>query len=237
MPGEMDRKSSALRSRDISGAVRTIIYTFIFVMVTTGPSSAQQAIVKVKVPGNVSGAFDIVINIDNALDLDSGQFDIYFDPYAIRVRDVKDGAIGGILIPIDIWTILNPGRIRAIFNLPGVKAISGNGYLAKINAEPIGKTGGTTNLTLHKGLLVNKDAKRTPAQWINGKVKIEGIVSKVEPVAATQSEQACGPDTESSGITISTPMALAGLAILAAIPGLFLILFRKGQKITQLPSE
>jgi hypothetical protein len=116
-----------------------------------------------------------------------------------------------------------------IFNFPGVQGICGTGHLATINAGAIGKTGDTIGLTIHKGLLVNKEAKQIPAQWLNGKVKIEGIVPKVEPAAATRSEQVSGPDTESGGITIPTSMALAGLAAFAAIPGLLMILFRKRQ--------
>lgn len=226
----MDRKSSDLRSRNISGAVRVIIFfTIIFVMVTTGPSSAQEAIVKVNVPESVSGTFDIFINADNALDLDSGQFDLSFDPNAIQVLDVKDGDIGDFTVPVIFWTIIDPGRIRVIFNFPGVQGVNGTGNLATITAAAIGKPGDTIGLTIHKGLLVNKEANQIPAQWINGKVIIEGIVPKVESAATTRSEKVSGPDTESGGITIPTSIVLGGLAVLALIPILFMIFFRKRQ--------
>ena len=224
-PGLTIRRPTSLRQ--IPGPARIIGIGFILLLVTIGSSwAAPPAVVRLHVPTSASGAFEIVIHIDNVWDLDAGQFDLSYDARAIQIMEVKDGVIGDIAVPVGPWTILNPGRIRVLFNIPGARGVSGTGHLTRIQANAIGKPLETIPLTIHQGLLVNKEAAGIPAQWISGCVTIEGVVPEAGPASAPEADPAADSDVQSQGITLSTPMALAGLAVLAAVPGLFLILLR-----------
>ena len=199
----------------------------VFFIFMAAPLPAQQTLVKVNVPEKVSGDFDFTIGIENALDLDSGQFDLSFDPDAVKILDVKNGRMGDAQVPVDLWTLPGPDRVRVIFNFPGVSAISGTGHLAEINARVIGKAGKMISLDFHKGLLVDENANAIPTDWINGQTKVQKAAAESDPVQAPLSKKESGPETRPQGITLSTPMALTGLAVLVAIPGLFLILYTK----------
>ncbi|MCI5130216.1 MAG: hypothetical protein D3904_01550 [Candidatus Electrothrix sp. EH2] len=216
-----DRKNSGL------GRIFTAMILLFMVAVSAW---AEQTTVKVTAPKRVSGAFAVTIDIANALDLDSGQFDLEFDPDMIRVMDVTDGSIAGITIPVALWSSLGPGRIRVLFNLPGVQGINGTGYLVRIHARAIGKMGDVPGLTITKGLLVNKQADRIPAEWINGNVKIQTYVPDSDSVPAPKTRHSSDPETIPHGISISTPMAVGGLVALTVAPGLFLFLFRRRRK-------
>ncbi len=213
---------------DRTDPARILFIVFLLFMATAFESSAQQTMVRVNAPERISKDFDFTIDVDNALDLDSGQFDLEFDPGAIQVLDVKDGSLADQPVPIRLWTILKPGRIRVIFNFPGVRSVSGTGHLAKINARAIGKTGEITGLDIQRGLLVDQEAKKIPTGWISSQVKIQGTVQVRDSAAVPKQES--GPEPKPQGVSISTSMVLAGLAVLVALPGLFLVLFRKTRK-------
>ena len=135
--------------------------------------SAEQPNVRVNAPEMVSGDFDVTIDIVSIHDMDSGQFDLNFDPGVVTVTDIKAGNIAGTEVPIVHWVLLDQDTIRVLFNLPGVKGISGSGSLAKICSRVTGKAGDISALNLSRGLLVNKEANRIPASWLDGEVEIE----------------------------------------------------------------
>ena len=203
---------------------------FFFLMVPTNLLSAQETTVRVQAPKSISGEFEILIEADSVFNLDSGQFDLAFDPEAIQILDVNNGAIGDTVVPVDLWNTLNPGRIRVLFNFPGVQGICGTGHIAKIRARAIGKTGLPAQLAFQKGLLVDKEAQSSPARWLDGKVDIKGCITRAVAADATGTRGAPEHDTKSRGMTISTPMAIAGLAVLAFIPGLLLVLLRQKKR-------
>ena len=212
------------------GPVRIVLLISIILAVTVDLYAAQKTAVRVNVPQRVSQDFNILIDIDNASNLDAGQFDLVFDPEAIQILDAGNGAIGDTVVPVDLWAQLNPGKIRVLFNFPGVQGICGTGHLANIRARAIGKTGNPVSLAIQKGLLVDQDAQSIPVQWIDGQVDIEGCAEQAEPSHLPRSGQAQETGKKSRGMTISTPMAMAGLAALALFPALLLVILRKRKR-------
>jgi hypothetical protein len=125
----------------------------------------------VNAPERVDGDFSVVIEIANAVDLDSGQFDLYFDPAAVNVTGVDDGLIDDTVIPIDNWAV-DKDKIRVLFNLPGIDGVSGSGSLATIHFETI--VPGDCAMEISDGLLVNNMAEKMPASWDG----VESVVPK-----------------------------------------------------------
>ena len=127
--------------------------------------------VTVNAPEYVSGAFEATIDIENVTDLDSGQFEFSFDPSVVTVEDVEAGSIDGTEIPV-IWSFTDAGTIIATFNLPGLKGVSGSGYVAKIGFEIKGSSGATCVLDISNGWLFDNRAEMIPAIWIDDEVTI-----------------------------------------------------------------
>jgi len=135
-------------------------------------SIAQKAQVRVDAPEVVSGAFSVTIEVYNTVDLDSGQFDLSFDPSVVNVTGVDPGSIAGTEVPIGMWRLMDEGRIRVLVNLPGATGVSGSGSLATINFEVTGAAGDTSVMGLSGGLLVGIGADAIPAIWNGCEVTI-----------------------------------------------------------------
>jgi hypothetical protein len=151
--------------------------------------AAAETTVSVNAPVNgsvTSDTFDVKIDIANVEDLDSGKFELFFDPRVVRVTDVMAGSIDGTPIPISNWDYVHDLStkcvIEVLFDLPGFSGVSGSGHLAMISFEVTGEDGNcsflnisTESLTesmLNNGELVNKDANEIIAEWGNGMVCI-----------------------------------------------------------------
>ena len=166
----------------ISKIISTIIILSITSMILATPVAAYQTGVSVNAPESVDSDFSVVIDIENVVDLDSGQFDLYFDSAAVNVTSVDDGNIGGTAIPIDNWAV-DRDRIRVLFNLPGIDGVSGSGSLATIHFETV--VPGDCAMEISDGLLVNNMAEMIPASWGG----VESVASKTSiPADATESE-------------------------------------------------
>ena len=135
---------------------------------------AEKTQVCVNTPEVASGTFDVTIDIYNAADLDSGQFDLTFDSSVVNVTAVHDGNIAGTTVPIVYWRLLGDGTIRVLFNLPGVVGVSGQGQIATISFEVTGSQGDASVLDISGGELVDTGAEKMPAIWIDNKVAIGG---------------------------------------------------------------
>ncbi|MCW7076192.1 MAG: cohesin domain-containing protein [Candidatus Syntrophoarchaeum sp.] len=145
--------------------------------------------VTVSVPEYISGSFEATIEVEDVSNLNSGQFDLTFDPDVINVTDVLEGEIDGVTIPIDMWEFMSYDRIRVLFKLPDVDTASGSGYLAKIGFEVKGENGDTSELEITKGLLVDYDGEGMDANW-NGAaltVAMGPSVTVNAPAAASDS--------------------------------------------------
>ena len=156
-----------IRLRNISLMISKIISaTTIILMVSiilATPIAADPTSVSLNAPEMMDGDFSVTIDMINVVDLDAGQFDLYFDPAAVRVVSVDDGNIGGTTIPIDNWAAIGEDGIRVLFNLPGIDGVSGSGSLATIHFETI--VPGNCAMELSDGLLINTLAKTIPASW------------------------------------------------------------------------
>jgi hypothetical protein len=152
-----------------------IIAILIMLIVFTTDTTAVT--VSVDAPEYESGSrFDIIIEIDDVDDLDSGQFDISFNSSVVNVtdlnNDIENGEIGSTAVPIENCYFMAANSIRLLFNLPGVSGVSGSGTLATIRFEVVGENGDISFLNLSDGLLVDKESDTIPANWVNDIVTI-----------------------------------------------------------------
>lgn len=122
----------------------------LLVSLTIGAAAAEDADANVTInaPEYVSGTFEVTIDVTEVTDLNSGQFDLIFDPNVINIDDVNTdieaGNIDGMEIPIVGKRQLEDGQIRVLFKLSGADGASGSGYVAKITFEVVGATGDTS---------------------------------------------------------------------------------------------
>jgi hypothetical protein len=183
-------------------------------MLLISDTAAQNQDVNIRVNATeyVSGTFEVMIDIENVINLDSGSFDLSFDPDVIKVIDVESGNISGNIIPNDMWRSMDNDTIRILFNLPGADGISGSGYLTKIVFEVVGDTGDssildlsdTTNEKRNLISIINPenydpDLERINANWFNGNVKVNSSTSAKAPVAdGTQAPTAAATSIQST---------------------------------------
>ena len=128
--------------------------------------------VTVNAPESVSGTFDATMDIADVTDLDSGQFDLSFNASVVNVTGVDSGSIDGAAVPIDMWRLMDDGRVRVIFNLPGGSGVSGSGSLAKVHFTVTGTAGDRSVLDVSDGLLVDIGTDEIPAVWIDDAVNV-----------------------------------------------------------------
>jgi hypothetical protein len=218
-----------IKKRSLLNPLLSLFLTVLLIMAVAPVSvSARQASVRVNAPEMVSGGFDVSIDIANIHDMDSGQFDLSFDPGVVKVTDIKAGRIAGTEVPIAHWVLLDQDTIRVLFNLPGVKGISGSGSLARICSRVTGKAGEISALNISGGLLVDMEANRIPASWLGDEVAVETSAPAPESAQKVHAEQTPGPEVIPEGrISISTPLAVAALVVLVAIHSLALVMYRR----------
>jgi len=128
--------------------------------------------VRVNAPESVSDTFDVTIDVENIVDINSGQFDISFDPSVVNVTGVSAGNIGGTTIPIVGWAFMDARTVRVLFKLDGVDCVSGSGYVARIDFETRGSKGDSCVLGMSRVLLVDIRAEEIPATWIDDEVSV-----------------------------------------------------------------
>ena len=168
--------------------ISIIIILSMISIILTSSAAAYQTGVSVNAPEMVDGDFIVTIEIGNAVDLDSGQFDLYFDPAVANVTGVDDGNISGTTIPIDNWAV-DRDRIRVLFNHPGIDGMSGSGSLATIHFEAV--VPGDCAMEISGGLLVDTMAEVIPASWNGVESGVSRTAAKTEtsiPADATESE-------------------------------------------------
>ncbi len=146
---------------------------------------AQMTQVSVDVPEIVSDAFDVEIDIYDVTDIDSGQFDLTFDPAVVNVTGVSSGEIDGITIPIDSWNFTDAGTIRVLFGPSEVTGVAVDGQIATISFEIVGTAGDTSVLELSHGSLVDRGLNETSALWFGCEVMIGVSVAVNAPEVIT----------------------------------------------------
>ena len=137
-----------LESADVSGDGRISSLDALMILMMV-----QKTQVCVNVPETVSDAFNVTIDIHNVADLCSGQFDLSFNSSVVNVTDVDSGSIGGTEVHIDMWRLMDDGRVRMLFRCPSATVVSGSGSLATIHFEVTGAAGATSVLDVSGGSL------------------------------------------------------------------------------------
>jgi parallel beta-helix repeat protein len=142
--------------------------------ITIKPGGNEIARVEVNAPESVreGESFEATIDVDSITNFNSGQFDLSFDSSVVKVTDVVDGRIAGEVIPAVRWDFVGENRIRVLLDMPGIKGVSGSGYLAKAIFKAVGKGGEKSVLDISNGMLVNNEAEEIPAVWIDDEVRI-----------------------------------------------------------------
>lgn len=129
--------SNKIKITNILKKILLSISILIFLLYIAG---AEDVEVRVNAPEYVSDIFEVTIDIENVMNLDSGQFDLSFDPDVVNVTEVEAGNIDDTEIPIDMWRFIDNGRIRVSFNVPGAGEMDSPGVLS--HYMPAGDTGG-----------------------------------------------------------------------------------------------
>ncbi|RZN36765.1 MAG: hypothetical protein EF813_06300 [Methanosarcinales archaeon] len=161
----------------ISKTVSITIIVLITLLLSATLVVADQASVTINSPELAEGDFSVMIDVENVVDLDSGQFTLYFNPDDVSVTGVDDGDVGGTAVPIDDWVVAED-NVQVLFNLPGIDGVSGSGSLATIHFETI--VPGACSMEVSDGLLVSSMADAMPASW-------DGVESEVIAVTETAS--------------------------------------------------
>ena len=207
----------------ISKRILLFIPVVVLVIFTTGVAAQEEENVSVIVnaPEFVSGTFEVTIDIDDAIDLTSGQFCIFFDPDVIIVVDVEPGNMGDTNVPIEMWRAMDD-KVKVLFKLPESGLVSGSGYLATIKFEVVGSDGDTSALEVSDGELFSyisydyqtyssTEHKEIHADWSDDVVTVgnagmgdaataETPVQTVTPRSSTSSL-----DSGAGSVTASTP--------------------------------
>lgn len=195
----------------ISKITSTIVILSVALVLLATPVAAQTS-VNVNAPETMDGDFTVTIEIEDVTDVDSGQFDLHFDATAVNVTGVDDGSVGGTAIPADNWAV-DDGKVKVLFNLPGLDGVSGSGSLATIHFETI--VPGACEMEISDGLLVNTMAELIPASW-------DGVESHVGSATTSGTEDV---PADTSGSEESEEPKTPGFGALFAIGILATVIF------------
>jgi clostripain len=187
------------------------------VPVTLQVSGAQSGVtVSVDAPATAAPDSDFTANIDitEVTDLDSGNYDITFDPLVLRLDNVASGLIGSTTIPVDMYNEISSGTYRVVQNVPGLTGVSGSGYLAVLHFHVIGSDGDSSAITLFNGVLSDNQAEEIAATWTGDSIDItsslpgdangDGTVNalditKIERIIAGLDTETPGADANGDG--------------------------------------
>ena len=194
----------------ISKTVSITIIVLITLLLSATLVVADQTSVTINSPELADGDFSVTIEIENVVDLDSGQFKLHFNPDDVNVTGVDDGGVDGTEVPIADWAVAED-NVQVLFNLPGIDGVSGSGSLATIHFETT--VPGACSMELSNGLLVSNMAEAIPASW-------DGVESEVtETASGTQTTAPTDVAEHETETELKTPGfgALFVVGVLAAI--------------------
>jgi len=134
--------------------------------------------VSISAPAQVAAGTDFIatVNISTVTNFDATNYDVTFNSAVLQVSNVTSGLISSTTIPVDIWSVIAPGTLRIIQNVPGLSGVSGSGYLSKIQFHVIGSAGSSSQINLANGVLSDTSANQIQATWVNGSVQIGTVL-------------------------------------------------------------
>jgi PKD repeat protein len=121
--------------------------------------------------------FKVRVNIGNVTNFDATNYDVTFSSAVLQVGNVTSGLVSGTTIPVDMWSVISPGTLRVIQNVPGLSGVSGSGYLSEILFHVIGSAGSSSQINLANGVLSDNSANQIQATWVNGSVQITTVLA------------------------------------------------------------
>ena len=154
-------------------------------LLTTSALANGSAVAEVSldVPGGVASGSDVLVTVDvsQLQSFDACNYNVSFDPTVLRLDSVTSGDIGGTVIPVDIANENSPGKYTIVQNVPGLRGVSGSGYLAELHFHVIGSSGARSAINLSNGVLGNNQAQAIPATWTGGSVSIPSTGGGLPP--------------------------------------------------------
>lgn len=128
--------------------------------------------------------FGVILEIDTVSNFDAGQFDILFNPAAMEFQGMQDGDIGGTAIPVAIYNMLEPGKLRVILNVAGLPGVSGSGFLATVNFKALKAEEEPVPIAIDNGFINDNKAIEIPSSWegcvlsffLRGDINGDGVV-------------------------------------------------------------
>jgi hypothetical protein len=180
--GKSSKRTLKLSTPSMFMIVLLVSIAIAFTVPTVTPVMGQEAEVTVTVnaPESVEEGetFNVTIDVDDVINFNSAQFDLFFDSSVVNVKDVTEGSIDGEEIPVEMWDYVDSDTIRVMPMLPEVIGVNGSGYLAKISFDVEGEEGDESVLDVDNGLLfsniVGADwaAEEILANWVDDKIII-----------------------------------------------------------------
>ena len=134
---------------------------------------------------NPGSDFVARVSIANVPDLNSYQFDVSYDPAVIQVvgaegglEGIAGGNISGAALPVDMWGYIppgTPGKVRILGHIPGVRCVSGSGYVVDIHFHVAGALGTQSALSFSNGMMFScqGDPVVVPVDWEDGAITVE----------------------------------------------------------------
>lgn len=133
---------------------------------TEPPEGGDMAQITLGAPEEVEigKTFDVAVNIDTVAAFDAGQFDILFDITNTEFVSVSGGDIGGTVIPVAAFNLIEAGHLRVVLNIPGLQGADGAGSLATVKLKAL-KAMEETTIEIENGFINNNQAVEIEASW------------------------------------------------------------------------
>jgi hypothetical protein len=115
----------------------------------------------------VGSTFEIVVEVVNVTSLNSASYRIQFNPTGFTITGVLPGKIGDEDFPVDAWNLVNNSTLAVVQILSGLNTVSGDGVLARIQADYSGGTDQTDTFAFDTGssFLGNDQGNAIPTSW------------------------------------------------------------------------
>ena len=177
-----DKKGRSVLARGVVICIVTAIICSLAIPGSVAEQTGDTVTATVNAPEvvNAGETFNVTIDVANITDFNSAQFNLAFDSSVVNVTGVTDGSLDGATIPVSTWESVDADTVKVLVSMPIGEGVNGSGYLAKVSFDVVGKTGDRSELNISGGLLVDKEAEKIPAAWIDDEVVIGPVSVMVE---------------------------------------------------------
>jgi hypothetical protein len=149
----------------------------------TGPTATTtptyDVTVSIEAPDSVEedSVFTVRLVISDVENIDSAQYDVTYDSLVLEVKEITQGMIDSVAIPVDMWAFSPAGvqgTARVINNVPDVPGVSGAGYMSEIQLHVVGTSGDSSGITFTGELLIyDNTATEIKANWVGDTVSVQ----------------------------------------------------------------